>query len=277
MRMMTWLALVLLPTFVGAQTPESILESVREKQLERWEGLQSYAVTSSISGMETTTVYKRSEVQTDDGPRTSFVPVTASMQSTGGKGFPSGPFGDDASATLDEARAMEDFIENAELVGRETVDGREAFHLRVADASQLDSPGADDFTLDVADVWVDASEYVMLKMSMAGTMLEDGQSRPVTIERIQTDYREVPGSNLYESFHQVMTMSGAMTEADREDLLMAKQELDKMKQELANMPAQQRAMVEQMMGPRLEMMEQMIQESGITMDIVVSKIEVNPL
>ena len=210
MRTITCLSLIFLPLLAGAQTPESILESVREKQLERWEGVQSYAVTRSISGMESTTVYQRSEVQTEDGPRTSFVPVTASMRSGGNADsnkIPGGIFGNDANATMDEARAMEDFIANAELVGTETVDGREAFHLRVADAAALDSPGADNFRMDVADVWVDADEYVPLKLSMTGAMLEGGQERPVSIERIQTDYREVAGSNLYESFRQTMTQT----------------------------------------------------------------------
>ena len=280
MRTITCLSLIFLPLLAGAQTPESILESVREKQLERWEGVQSYAVTRSISGMESTTVYQRSEVQTEDGPRTSFVPVTASMRSGGNADsnkIPGGIFGNDANATMDEARAMEDFIANAELVGTETVDGREAFHLRVADAAALDSPGADNFRMDVADVWVDADEYVPLKLSMTGAMLEGGQERPVSIERIQTDYREVAGSNLYESFRQTMTMSGAMSDADRADMERAKQELDKFEKEMAGMPAQQRQMVEQMMGPRIEMMRQMIQDSGITIDVIVSAIEVNPL
>ena len=50
-----------------------------------------------------------------------------------------------------------------------------------------------------------------------------------------------------------------------------------MEEALANVPPEQRQMVEQMMGPRIEMMRQMIQDSGITIDVIVSAIEVNPL
>ena len=189
----------------------------------------------------------------------------------------SGPFSKDAGAAMDEAQAMDDFIEHAELVGTETVDGREAFHLRVEDAGKLDMRPADNFTMDVANLWVDASEYVPLKMTMTGVMSEGGQQRPVSIERIQTDYREVPGSKLYESYRQSMTMSGTLSDADRAQLEKAKVELEKLEQQMAEMPAQQRKMIEPMMGPRIEMMRQMIQESGITVDVIVSEIVVNPL
>ena len=35
-----------------------------------------------------------------------------------------------------------------------------------------------------------------------------GESRPMYLENIQSDYRRVPGSSMYESYHQVMKMAG---------------------------------------------------------------------
>ncbi len=273
MRTLTWLPLVLLPALAVGQSPEAILEKARQKQLERWEGVQSYSVTRSIAGSASTTVYRRSEVQTDAGTRTVFEPVSAGLNMT--NGMPGGPFA--AGASVSEADAMADFIEHAEFVGTETVADRKAFHLRSTDPARLGSQSGDDFELETADVWIDADEYVPLKMTMTGRMREGGRERPVSIERIQTDYRTVPGSKMYESYRQTMTMSGAMSDAERAELEQAKAELEKFEQEMAAMPAQQRAMVENMMGSRMDMMRDMINDSGITIDVVVSAIEVNPL
>ena len=342
MRTCTSLLLILLPVVAAAQTPESILDAAREKQLERWQGVESYSITRSMAGTTSTTIYQRSEVETDGGTMTVFRPVATDnaagddprmtaealeqyaqglemtgdalsdevgneleknglprglLAGMGGEQWVSADPGVMASGLGAGVRQMAasqrkastsggevpmddmaDFAERAEFVGTETVDGREAFHLKAVDLDSVSDMGnGGEFELKSASLWIDAEEYVPLRMKMDGVIEAEGQQRPVTIEKVQSDYRRVPGSNLYESYRQTMSTSGVMSDAERAEMEKARQELEKFELEMANMPAGQRAMVEQMMGSRIDAMRDMIKGDGITIDITVEAIEVNPL
>ncbi len=105
---------------------------------------------------------------------------------------------------------------------------------------------------------------------------EGGQSRPMLIEQVSSDYRNVPGSNMYESYRQQLTVSGVLDEAQQAELQEAQQQLAELEQQMASMPENQRAMMEQMLGPKLEMMRSMASGGGFQTEVVVTKIEVNP-
>ncbi|TNF84303.1 MAG: hypothetical protein EP301_10855 [Gammaproteobacteria bacterium] len=125
-------------------------------------------------------------------------------------------------------------------------------------------------------MYVDTAEYVPLSMKMDGTMSADGKTQPMTLETRQTDYRQVPGSNMYESYRQVMSMSGMLTPEQEAQMAEAQQQLAEFEKQKASMPPQQVAMMESMMGPQLKMLENMAKGKGIEFETVVNSIQVNP-
>ena len=125
-------------------------------------------------------------------------------------------------------------------------------------------------------MFVDTANYVPLSMKMDGTMVADGESQPMTMEMVQSDYRQVPGSNMYESYRQVMRMAGMFTPEQEAQMAEAQVQLAEFEKQKATMPPQQVAMMEAMMGPQMKMLESMAKGNGVEYETVISNIRVNP-
>ena len=119
------------------------------------------------------------------------------------------------------------------------------------------------FTMNGLDVWIDSDKYVPLRMVMDGVMNTDGTDRPITMEINQQDYREVPGSNMYESYRQVMRMNGEMSDEMKAQVEQARAGLEELEQQMASMPESQRAMMMNMMGDQIEMMRKLAAGDGL--------------
>jgi hypothetical protein len=168
-------------------------------------------------------------------------------------------------------RGAAGFARRAKLVGREVVDGREAFHLRAEGLSDIqlaqDSSEAT-FVLATVDFWIDATEYVPLRLLMHGNMEAEGRASPLTIELLERDYARV--GSLYEARRRVMRMTGLMEAATtdpkqkkemekaRRQMEKARADMAKMEEQLAKMPAAQRKLVEGRIKQGMAQMEQML-------------------
>jgi hypothetical protein len=183
---------------------------------------------------------------------------------------------DPSAEAAQEASRTAEIIDTATLIDTETVDGRNAYHLRADNIGQVQEADGSEFKMDTINIWIDAREYVPLRMTMEGTLTADGQTRPMTIENIQTDYRTVPGSRMYESYRQVMKISGMMDPAQEAEMRKAAKQMAEMEKQMASMPASQRKMMESMMGPQLEMMKSMASGGGFQTEVITSSITVNP-
>jgi hypothetical protein len=121
---------------------------------------------------------------------------------------------------------MDEIASRFRLVGTEPVDGRQARHLQARGLNRkLSDEGDAQMVIDDADLWIDSQECVPLRLMMAGTMTSEGQTRPVVLERVSTDYRKVAGSKMYEPFREVMRMKGVMTAEQERELAEAKVQL----------------------------------------------------
>lgn len=259
MRRLILLTILLLPAISAAQTPKSIIDTLREKQEARWEGVDSYAVNQTILGSPLRTVYVRStEALPDGGSRVVFLPEGAGEQAT-----PS-------------AEEMVKLIEQAELIGEESVDGRDAYHLRADGVTEMMEMGSGSVSINTISVWIDTTDYVPLKMSMEGTVNDGSKERPASIDARMSDYRSVPGSNMYESYRQTMTTTSVLTAEERAELEKARAQLEQFEAQLAGMPEDQRQMMQNMMGPQVQAIREMITDDGINIEVVVESIEVNP-
>jgi hypothetical protein len=130
--------------------------------------------------------------------------------------------------------------------------------------------------IETLDLWIDERECVPLKMTMTGTVTSEGQTRPVTVERLDGNYQRVPGSKMYEPHRQVIRLKGALNEAQQREMRESQAKLADLERQLAQMPAGQRDMIMQRMGPQMEMMKRMASGGDLELVTEVHAIHVNP-
>ena len=251
---------LLLSCAAFAQDAQSILAKAREMQLERWEGVNSYAVEQTVAGTSVSLDYVRvDETSFRVVPKANMAGITESS-------------GDGAIADFDD---IQELAKTAEFLGTETVGDRKGFRLKAenVDHQQI----TDDQTIDFEtfEIWIDTTDYVPLKMLIHGTVTGPEGARPIVIEKVDSDYRHVEGSKLYEAYRQVMTMSGVVDPQQQKEIQDAMKQMAEMEEQLASMPEAQRQMMERMMGPKIEMMKKMASGGGIEVVSEILDIRVN--
>jgi hypothetical protein len=118
--------------------------------------------------------------------------------------------------------------------------------------------------LTSATAYVDAQQLVMIGHRLEGTMQDaSGASRPFYIEVLGSDFREVPGCNLYEPYRRVMRMGGVLDETQTAEMEEARLQLAEFEQQLAAMPPAQRAMMENMIGSQMDTVRNMAESGAI--------------
>ena len=266
------IVLFTVPSIASAEDAQSILDKARAKLVERWEGVASYIVDQSMMGNRTTILYERAEVQDAAGnAQLAFrmVPQDEIQQRQAASGgsrnlSPANSklfaMGTDAQ---EEFSGMEDFAATARLVGTENVDGRNAFHLRADELNRTQEADDGEFTINSISVWFDAEKYVPLKLQMDGIAQHGTETRPIRIEKLDQDYREVAGSSMYESHRQVMRIGGILSAKDQQEMQKAQKEFAKFEKEMQQMPAAQRDMIMRQMGPQMEMLKKMASGGGL--------------
>lgn len=183
------------------------------------------------------------------------------------------------ASAAEASRTMTDMAQvhkSARLVGKEKVNGRSAYHLKAEALNRTAVQQGRQMVVDTVDLWIDAEKCVPLRMTMHGVATEGGNSRPVTVERVDSDYRTVPGSRMYEPYRQVMRMKGAMSAAQEREARDSKQKLEETERKLKQLPPGQRQMIMARMGPQMEMMRKMASGGGVEVVTEVHAIVVNP-
>jgi len=262
--LLTLVVVSCLPVSTLAADAQSVIDKVLELQEERRAGVDRYVIEQKIMGQLSKVVFERTTVTGPDGePVETFgVVLPDDFAAPDGDSIITRDDFDDMAEN--GVHTIADFSDNAQLVGTESIDGKETYHLVATglDRTQEYSPG-NSFTLHTINVWVDTDKYVPLKMTMDGLMTTDGTTRPMTMEKLDQDYRDVPGSNMYESYKQIMLMNGVMTDTDREQMEQAREQLADFEQQLLEMPQSQRDMMMNMMGEQIEMMRKLAAGDGL--------------
>lgn len=304
-------------TMMGApqQSAQQILETARERQEQRWSTVENYTVVQSVLGNEVPTYYEKILVGADRRPTFRVVPTSEygpqdgaqqragmadayamladSMEGQGALGMTAPMLRDmsaflragetaevnDGRADAEESSAdLTTFMARAQLVGREAVDGREAFLIRAKDLSGLEIDQPDDngkFTIQSVSLWIDVTEYVPLRLQMEGEVRSDGKSTPLSIEKLDQAYRNV--GPLYEPHRQVLRMTGlqaAMDPKQRAEMERAQEQMKQMKAQLAAMPESQRRLIEGRMKPAMEQMERMSAGDGSVFETIIDVVSI---
>jgi hypothetical protein len=262
--LLTLVVVACLPASIFAADAQSVIDKVLELQEERRAGVNRYVVEQKIMGQVSKVVFERTTVTGPDGEPVETFGVVLPDDFAAPEG--------DSVITKDDfddmaengVHTIADFSDNAQLVGTESIDGKETYHLVATDLDRTQEYSqGNSFTLQTVNVWVDSDKYVPLKMTMDGIMTTDGAPRPVTMEKLDQDYRDVPGSNMYESYKQIMLMNGVMSDAEREQMEQAREQLAEFEQQLLEMPQSQRDMMMNMMGEQIEMMRKLAAGDGL--------------
>ena len=261
----TVLASVLLGLFFSfgaqAEDAESILSKAREMQLERWEGVRNYSVEQSVAGTRVVMHYERVD-------ETSFRVVPQSA-------VQSGLAVEDSNGSIADFDEIQELAHSAQYLGKEEIGGRSGFHLKSDDVDRVETMGDQEVQFDSFEIWVDVKDYVPLKILINGEASGPDGKRPVVVNMLFSDYRPVPGSKLFEAYRHTMSMGGVLDPGQEKQLQEAMQQMQQMEAQLAAMPEGQRKMMEQMMGPKIEMMKKMASGGGIEVVTDVIDIKVN--
>lgn len=169
----------------------------------------------------------------------------------------------DAGA-VDAAHERAQIAARTRLVGQSTVDGRPALHLLAEDVNHRQVEDGVEITIRDVNMFVDAERYVPLSLRMDGTMREGGETREITIERHDQEYRQVAGcGRMYRPFRTVTRIAGVMNAEQQAQMREAQAQMAEMDKQLAQMPPGQRDMIMQQMGPQMEMMRTMAAGGGL--------------
>jgi len=253
----------LLPAAALPADARTVIDKMLELQSERREGVDRYVVEQKTMGQVSKIAFERTSVTGPDGKPIDTFRVVLPDDAAGEDGADVSR--EDVDRMAEGAvETIAEFADKARLVGTEAIDGRDAYHL---EATGLDSvqqfDGNGSYTLQTVNVWIDSDKYVPLRTLLDGALDTDGTPRPVTMEILEQDYRDVPGSDMYESYRQVMRMNGVMTEETLQQVEMAREQLDQLEQQLASMPQSQRDMMMNMMGDQITMMRKLAAGDGL--------------
>ena len=175
------------------------------------------------------------------------------------------------------------FARMARLVGRETVDGAETFHLRVDDPGLVQSTGeGTSYTVESVSLWMDAQAYVPRRTLIQGTLGDGQRSSPLTIEVLDQDYRPVGDMGtgpVYEPHRRVMRLDGifgqGLSEKEQREMEEAREKMKELEMQLAQLPPEQQAMIKRRLAPQLAQMKQMQSGGAIEAIVTIHDISLN--
>lgn len=182
----------------------------------------------------------------------------------------------DNAQARDRADAQKSFMDRkkfgqmAKNVGVEQVNGYSTHHLRAEEINITQTTAQGNYTLKTADLFVDTKKYVPIKMRF--DFVEDKTGNMFSVEKVSTDYRSA--GSLYEPFKEIMRINPGADGKQAAELEKARREMKKLKEQLDNMPPDQKAMMMQMMGPQMKTMEKMAAGKGIEVETIVKSIEI---
>lgn len=247
-----------------AQTAGEILDTAFERHEQRMEGVRTYRVTQRVLGMTTTNRFVKRTV--DGHP----VFVQAGRDSVDA-GMPRGwgnPY-----------RLFPRVADRAELEGRATVDGHEAWRIVVDDFQGLDleamtpDRAGGQFRPQRLELLLGTGDLVLRRLSMQGKMVTDTASTAFAMEAGFHDYRRQEG--MLFPFRLTLRVQGLTAAVPAEELERAQRQLARVERQLEQLPEGERERARQSMGPQLERLQQLVDGGPVETEVVVTDLRVN--
>lgn len=263
-------ALLLVPVAL-AQSAEDVLREATDRYAAEMADVRDYTVTQSFMGREVTTYAERTD---GAGPLTytHYLVTRDGLVSTNDM--------DENPTPPDPYQMLDRIADEARYSGAEDVDGVRTHVIAVDDFGEIarefgavpeDEGG--EFDVETATFYIGTDDYRIHRMTMAGTLTNDGRTSPMTFDTRLADYRTVDGfTTPHRTMMRMEGMESQMSDAEREE---ARQQLDQLRTQMEQMPPEQRQMMQGMMGDQLERLEQMLGGGGFEMEMEVTDVKVN--
>jgi len=250
------LSAVLAPA-ATAQSAREIIQTAIDRYEQRMSGVENYTVVQDVMGIQSTSYYEK---RTIDG-RSVFRLIDS--------------YGDDSQDDMGEMYSgFMEVAERAQYSGEEKVAGHDTYVLAVDDFSglALQNEGAD-FKPKKGIFYLDSSDYIIRRIYMEGVVERNGQPQPATADMFFEDYRTVDG--MVHPFLINMNVTGVTSGLSDEELAQARKDLDDLRKRMKEMPESQRKMMESMMGPQIDKLEEMVESGNVELSITVKELRVN--
>ncbi len=266
------LCALLIAPGAGAQSAQDLLRDALSRYEAEMAGVENYTLRQSVMGTETVTYAERAE-----GGAPLDYRYTAYAVTPGGELVEVGAADGAASNPY---LVLDRITEHARYAGTSDVDGTETHAVAVdnfgevaRDLAVMPEQADAEFDVETLTLYLDTDGLRARKMTMEGTMERDGRTSPVTIETRFFDYRTVDGfTTPFRLTMEVQGMDGGMDPEEREE---TRRQLEEAQRQMESMPAEQRAMMERMMGDRLEQLQQMLAGDGFAFEMEVTDVQVN--
>lgn len=259
------LLVALSASLASAQTSTEIVDRMLETFESGAASVENYLVVQEVMGFE-------SEMYFEKEIREGRPVFQLRSSSTGG--FASDL--DDDLGYTDVYAAAPELKEHSRYGGTEQVDGSEVHVLIIDDLAALDlapttTPEDTEFHPRNGRIYVDSELWVPRRMEFVGDLDTGGELVEVTSVIDLQDYRDDEGMLL--PYRTVVRMDGLGAAIDPE----MRAELEDLQRQLAELPEEQRAMVEQMFAGRMEQMEALLEaeNGGMTVEMTVLEVRVN--
>jgi hypothetical protein len=255
------MAIAFTNTPARSQNASQIIQQALQVYEDGAQQTDNYRMTTETMGFETETLMKKEII---DG-HAAFVPAQFS--------------GSADSQWESPQNWFRQITNRAKYDGTEEVDGRRCHLISIDNFEGIDvGPGIQsdgDFEPTWMSLALDTESSLPRRMRMKGNVVVEGSTRPVSMEVLMTDYRQVNG--MYHPFRMLIEADGFMGPGgtSEEDMAEAQESLEELERSLEDMSDQERAMVERMMGPQLERLREMIDSGKLKVEMVVKSIEPN--
>jgi len=277
---MFYLVMIMLVLFSAssiaeAMTAEKVIENMIASYEKQMKGVEDYTIVTD----EATTYFKRTTVE----GRTTYK-MRSEMEVMGIKSVSiydgvywwrveSGKLKKE-KMDYDPHQIIENLrIAQVKYIGTEKLDGHKTHILGVKDLNKM--MGAEGMQKVSGKVWIDAKDWYIRKMGMDMDIEDEkGQKRSVKMTVKYEDFRKVNGMLMPYRIVATVPMPGAPEMSPEEEQEMRKG-LEEAQKALAEMSPEERAMMEKMMGPQIEMMQKMLAGGGIETVTVVKDVKVN--
>jgi hypothetical protein len=251
---------------LAAQSVEDIVHGMYDVYERQAEGVDNYRLVQAMMGFESTSYFEKELV---DGR-----PVFLLRDSdNGGLSF---SLGDEDAGVGDLFLWGDQLIEHGRYAGREQLGSNSVHVLVVDDLSQLEiaqptTPDEMEFEPKAARIYVDAALMVPRRMEYTGEASTDNGPAEVTVRVDMENYLPIEG--LLIPYRTVVRIEGLGAAIDPE----MRAELEEMQRQLDALPAEQREMMERMLGSQMEQLRQMMSggEDAMTMEITVLDVAIN--
>ena len=263
-------AAILAPGLTEAQSVSQILATYTEENENRLEGIDNVLFIQSTMGMTSEVYMEKVDVYGSAVLEPRMIRaqgMTMSLEAGSGEGTFS-----------DASGYMLQIADRAELAGTEVVDGQETTIIAVNDLSGFDfappAQGGMQERMQVRSMrlFVDTDDWVTRRMELT-TDDATPDAPEATVVADFSDFRNVQG--MIQPFRIVTSISGMGSAASSEELEEARRSLEQMEEQFANMPEQQRRMIEELMGDQMQGLMEMLASGSITIEIEVQEVRVN--